>query len=154
MAKPQARRVPSDDCICEIDGQEYALHEGEWVEVVPATSVADLKRMSRWAAIQTQIEALKGEPDESVRVAELISSTFEEICDVLRPRILGWNWTDDRGCFLPCPAEDPGVLERLRLEEVQYLAQVVRGESPGEQKNGLKPSPTTSSATAPQPSPV
>jgi hypothetical protein len=62
--------------------------------------------------------------------------------------VLRWNWTDDAGRPYPQPEGDPEVFRRLRPEELMYLSKAVRGETPGEQKNGLSGTPTTSSATA------
>jgi len=143
--KPPTRQVPSDDCTIEIDGVEYHIHEGEWVNVVSSFAVGSLRIMRRMTELQSQMDAL--EDDEAIRKVILMDDTVGELVDVLQRRIVEWNWTDDMGAPLPQPFHNPDAFSSLRLEELMYLALVVRGESPAEQKNGSAPLPISSSAT-------
>ena len=145
MAKPPTRQVPSDDCIVDIDGVEYHLHEGEWVKVVSSFAVGSLRIMRRMTELQSQMDAL--EDDEQIRKVILMDDTVGELVDVLQRRIVEWNWTDDLDNPLPQPFHNPAAFQSLRLEELMYLALVVRGDSPDEQKNGSAPSQISSSAT-------
>ena len=148
MAKPPIRQVPSDDCLIEVDGTEYKVHEGEWVKVISSFAVGSLHVMRRVTELQSQMDSL--EDDEEIRKALLVDDMVIELVDVLKGRIVEWNWTDDCGAALPQPRHNPSAFRPLRPEELMYLVLVVRGESPGEQGNGSAPSPTTSSATPPR----
>ena len=143
MSKPLAKRVPSDDCIVTVDGVDYALHEGEWVDVVPAFSTGDLRFMRKIVNLRTEVDAAEKPEDGIVLTAD----TYEELIDILSRRLVAWNWTDDQGQALPQPNGNPVAFATLRLEELLYLSLVIRGESPGERKNALKPSRTSRSAT-------
>jgi len=145
VAKPPTRQVPSDDCLVEVDGVEYAVHEGEWIRVISSFAIGSLKVMRRVTELQSQMDAL--EDDETIRKVILMDDTVDELIGVLQARIVEWNWTDDLGKPLPQPLNNPDAFKPLRLVELMYLALVVRGESPEEQKNASAPSPTTSSAT-------
>ena len=141
--KPQARQVPSDDCVVTIDGVDYALHEGESVTLVSGFSVGDIQLMKRFSSLQPQLDAAA---DSSEQIG-ITADTCNEIIDALSKRLLAWTWTDDAGRSLPQPLGNPAAFTPLRIEELMYLALTVRGESPGERKNGSKPSRTSSSAT-------
>lgn len=141
--KPQARQVPSDDCVVTIDSVDYALHEGESVTVVPGFSVGDIQLMRRFAELQPQLDAAAN-PSEQIGIT---ADTCNEIIEALSKRLLAWSWTDDAGRLLPQPLGNPMAFAPLRVEELMYLALIVRGEAPGERKNGSRPSPTSSSAT-------
>lgn len=145
MAKPPVRQVPSDDCVVEIDGKEYRLHEGESVSVVSSFAVGDLKLMRRVAGLQSEMDDLDDE--EQMRKVMLMDDTFDEMIDVLQRRIVAWNWTDDQSRPLPQPHGNPDAFRSLRITELMYLALAVKGESPAESGNGSVPSPNTSSAT-------
>lgn len=150
MAKPPIRQVPSDDCVVEVDGKEYHVHEGEWIKVISSFAVGSLHVMRRITELQSQMDAL--EDDEEIQKVILTDDTMNELIDVLKARVVEWNWTDDLGNPLPQPLNNAFAFHSLRLEELMYLGLVVRGESPAEQGNGSAPSPTTSSATRPRPS--
>jgi hypothetical protein len=143
MSKPLAKRTPSDDCIVTVDGVDYALHEGEWVDVVPAFSAGDLRFMRQIVNLQTQVDAAEN-PAQAIT---LTADTYEELTGILSRRIVTWNWTDDQGQALPQPNGNAAAFATLRLEELLYLSLVIRGESPGGRKNALKPSRTSRSGT-------
>lgn len=145
MAKPPVRQVPSDDCVVEVDGVEYRIHEDEWVKVIASFAVGSLKIMRRVTELQSQMDSL--EDDDRIRSVILMDDTVDELIDVLQNRVVEWTWTDDLGKPLPQPFGNPEAFRPLRLEELMYLALVVRGEAPEEQKNASAPSRTTSSAT-------
>ena len=145
MAKPPTRQVPSDDCLIEVDGVEYKIHEGEWVKVINSFVIGSLKIMRRVTELQSQMDSL--EDDETIRKVILMDDTMDELVGVLQRRIVEWNWTDDLGNPLPQPLNNPDAFQSLRIEELMYLALVVKAEAPAEQGNGSAPSQTTSSAT-------
>jgi hypothetical protein len=145
VAKPPIRQVPSDDCLVEVDGTEYKVHEGEWVKVISSFAVGSLHVMRRVTELQSQMDSL--EDDEEIRKALLVDDVVIELVDVLKGRIVEWTWTNDLGEPLPQPLNNPDAFQALRIEELMYLALVVRGESPAEQGNGSAPSRTTPSAT-------
>lgn len=145
--KPVARRVPSDDCEVTDGAAVYRPHEGESVEVRAGIRVGELRRYRVLAELDVQILSVQGEDQAHVKQLQLMEGGMAEACAILADRIVGWDWTDDHGRPLPQPADDPTVFERLDLDEIRYLIAVARGESPGERKNGSRPSPTTSSGT-------
>lgn len=148
MAKPPTRQVPSDDCVIEVDGKEYKVHEGEWVRVLSSFAVGSLKLMQRVNELKSQMDAL--EDDEATQKIIVMGDTVDELINVLQSRVVEWTWTDDLETPLPQPLNNPDAFRPLRLVELFYLALVVRGDSPAEQGNGSAPSQTTSSATRPR----
>jgi len=140
--KPQAKTVPSDDCVVTIDSVDYPLHEGESVTVVPGFSVGDIQLMRQLAELQPKVDAAEGGIEKVGITDDVIAGTVT----ALSRRVLAWTWTDDAGRLLPQPLGNPAAFATLRIEELMYLALIVRGESPGERKNGSRPSPTSSSA--------
>lgn len=147
MAKPPPRRVPSDDCAVPIGGEIYHAHEGEWVEIVGSTTVAEMAAGLRFQQLATDLAAISGEPDEQRKVMEIMNPVFDEMCRLLALRLTAWSWTDDASRPLG-PPNDVAVLKGLRSDELQYLLTVAISEGPGERKNGSSVSLTTSSATA------
>src|SRR5512137_1897899 len=47
--------------------------------------------------------------------------------DLLTANIIEWNWVDDAGNALPVPSAEPGVIERLTDDEVNFLARAIQG---------------------------
>jgi hypothetical protein len=148
MGRPEAERVPSDDCVVVVRGGEYRPHEGEWVERVPGYKVEDMRLGRAMAELGVRLAALDDEA--ALERLTLTDDSYQDAIAMLSRRVLAWNWTDDAGDALPAPKGNAAVFERLTPSEVMYLVAVVRGESPGEAKNGSRPSLITSSATRPQ----
>ena len=46
---------------------------------------------------------------------------FEGGIKLLAKHIVKWNWVDDEGKPLPCPKDDPEVIDDLTNEESEYL---------------------------------
>jgi hypothetical protein len=59
---------------------------------------------------------------------------FEGGIKLLADHIIKWNWVDDEGQPLPCPKDDPEVINELTNEESEYLVGLLMGER-GESKN-------------------
>ena len=152
MAKPIARRVPSDDCAVTHAGEVFYPHEGEWVEMLPGISVGDLAALKSLAQLEMRRAALDGDEDEGAQTIDMLLEAVATARTVVTPRLTAWSWTDIRGAPLPCPADDPDVYLGLEVEEVFYLMRVARGEAPAERKNDSRPLPITSLATEPAPS--
>lgn len=56
--------------------------------------------------------------------------------DLLTANVIEWNWVDDTGKGLPLPSTEPGVIERLTDDEVNFLARAIQGgQTPAEVKN-------------------
>jgi len=136
MAKPQPRRIPSDDCEVTINGEVYTPHEGEYVEMLVGQTVSEISAARRFLELQPKFAALKGEDDENQQVTALLDDAFEGICKSLAGRVVSWNWTDDAGRPLPPPDGTSGPIKNLRAEEVYYLIGCAKGEPPAERKNG------------------
>lgn len=135
MAKPQPRRIASDDCIKTVDGVEYAVHEGEWVEMVGGVSVAEMRARQVLLEFGPKVAALEGEPDANVEFVRLFNEAYSTVIQGIARRLVDWNWTDDLGHPLPKPDGSPAPLAPLSPEEILYLLTVVTAEAPAERKN-------------------
>ncbi len=144
MAKPTPRRVPSDDCLVTVDGVEYAVHEEEWVDLLPGMNVQALAALEGLHRIGVTLNTVKGEPDEYIRALEAVNRYFDDACAFLAGRVVAWNWTDLKGNALPDPSLE--VLKALDAGEILWLLEAAQGETKAQRKNALAPSPTTSSA--------
>lgn len=126
--KVPLRRIPSDDCLVTIkDGngqRKVAVHAGEWVEVLPIASVAELLTLS-------------GLRQKDVLSEDLAAKGFRGMIDHLAKRLVNWNWTDLTSQPLPCPYGKPEVLKLLSIEELLWLVANSMGtETQAERKNG------------------
>lgn len=147
MGKPQARRIPSDDCAVPDGDSACYPHEGETVAIVGRQTVAEWQAFEGIRRLGVDLLAAQGEPDEVARILLRLNGHFDELCTLLAERVVDWDWTDNRGRPLPKPDGTAAPLKRLSSDELGYLVMVATGESPGQRKNGSPPSPITSSAT-------
>ena len=148
--KPTLRKIPSDDCAVAVDGIEYHPHEGEHIMCAPGMRVRELGILRLFRELSVKLDAVKGEKDEVEKVIDLLEASYADIIPILSDRIPEWTWTDAAGRPYPQPKDDPKVFERLEQAEISYLINAIQGETPGEQKNALSGTGTTSSATASQ----
>jgi hypothetical protein len=151
MAKPAPRRIPSDDCAVVVDGTTYYPHEDEWVEFVGTLTVGDLMALAQLERFGVELQAAEGDADQGIQTVRIMDRYFRQVCDGLARRVTAWSWTDDLGRPLPDPAGDPEAFAALRPAELTYLIGLARGEGAPDRaarKNGSRPSPITSSATA------
>ena len=135
MAKPKAKRVPSDDCVVSSDGETYYPHEGEWVEIRPVTSIAEIRALDGLRRLKVEFDAAKGEQDEGMRIVAIMDKHFGAVCEALARRLTAWNWTDDNDQPMPQPASQPKVIEQLKADEIMWLVNAAHGESATERKN-------------------
>lgn len=151
MAKPAARRIPSDDCIVTVDGQEYDPHVGEWIEATKKVSPSDIRLMTELGTLGVKLQALEGEEGASDHQLAMMDESLVTALDVIADRIADWNWTDEHGNPYPRPSTERAAfraaLPRLSMDEVYYLISAIQGDTPGEQKNGSRPSLTSTSGT-------
>ena len=59
---------------------------------------------------------------------------FEGGIKLLAEHVVKWNWVDDEGKDLPCPKEDPTVIDELTNQESEFLVGLLMG-SKDEAKN-------------------
>jgi len=52
---------------------------------------------------------------------------FEGGIGLLAEHIVRWNWVDDEGKPLPCPKDDPKVIDELTNEESEFLVGLLMG---------------------------
>ncbi len=159
--KIPTRRVPSDDCVVYVgrrivgskiveQGKPYAIHEGEWVEVVSLDSVGlfltymDLQRYQEEMRRLADLEEASAE--EISEASQHMNQCFTQIIDEVSSRVSDWNWTDLVGKPLPKPYDNRDVLRKLSTDELLWLVSAIEGETGAERKNGSEPSPTTSLA--------
>ena len=128
MSKPEPVRLRTDDCVVTVNGADYTPHEGEWVEVLIGQTPADFRVMRASAEMASRIAQLEGEDDEALRRIVTVDDGYADLIDAVRPRLVAWNWTDDLGQPLDQPRENPDVFNKLRIEEVLYLARAVKGD--------------------------
>lgn len=151
MAKPKPTRVDSSDCRVEMFGDPYCPHEGEWVEMVRGLATGALEHLDALSQLQTQGLTLQDEEGGNVRMAQMMKQTAVVMWDLLKDRLIAWNWTDDRGRPLPQPDGTVEPLKLLNFEELLWLFGVLQGETKVERKNGSAPSPIISGASPSQP---
>ena len=118
-------KVLSDDCTVYIGrviedgkikepGTGYKVHEGEWVELFPAMSLAEIKAITDIAA----------------------AGALDKLCDELSKRIVSWNWTDNFGVALAQPHKNPDVIFSVTDDELMWLLSASKGEeTANERKN-------------------
>jgi len=123
MPKIPGRRINSDDCLITVDGQQHAVHKGEWVEVLAIKSIAQ-----HLAALELQRYAAGGD-------TKAMAQALESLCQELSNRVLDWNWTDLDSQPLPRPYRQPAIIKSLSEDELLWLVRAIAGESPGERKN-------------------
>ena len=147
MAKPPAKRIPSDDCVLVQDGMEYTPHEGEWIEVVTGYTVADMQDANRFQKLMDDRQAIgDDEQEELLAWVQRADAILGDLSRSIDSRLVAWSWTDARSRPLPPPS--PEVIASLSWDELAYLLRVVRGQTETDRKNGSAPSLTTTSATA------
>lgn len=131
MAKPVPVEVKSDDCTVTVNGVAYTPHEGESVWLFQGQSVGEMRALGRLMGLQTVIDGAKGEKGQEAAMAVLraVDEAFDDICAMLAPRVVSWNWTDLRGDPLPQPDGSPDGLARLESEELFWLLQAARGDN-------------------------
>lgn len=61
---------------------------------------------------------------------------FEGGIGLLAAHIVKWNWVSDEGKPLPCPKDDPKVIDELTNEESEFLVGLLMG-SPDDAKNSV-----------------
>lgn len=135
--------ILSDDCMVEIGqivengeiiqpGVEYPVHQGEWVEVIPVLTIAEITTLSEMRALT--------QDDDGAKVGD----AFHRLCASLSLKIVAWNWTDMLGEPYPQPFRNPEVLENLTPDEIVWLVGAITERETGEQrKNDFGASPTT-----------
>ena len=148
--KIPAVRVPSDSCTIEYDGEEVQVHVGEWVDVLPVMSVADIHSSKKLQQLQVLLDAAEGEEDEIAQQVDILDQQYAAVLDRLARRVVGWNWTDLYGKPLPMPDGTAAPFETLSPEETGWLLAAINRDTDDERKNGTPDSPTTSSATKPR----
>lgn len=151
MAKPQAIRVPSDDCLVEVAGEQFAVHEGEWVEVLPIMKARDMQALNALGSVGDRMAVAQGDPTEALQISEILDSAFADVAELLAERVRAWSWTDMDGVPLPQPKGDPEVITQLTTDEMFYLVGLVRGDGLAQRKKDLSAWQTTSSDSAPVP---
>lgn len=119
------KKVPSDSCVVTVDGEQYPLHKGESVWVIPVSS------MRHYAAL--------------IRLRNLVVDTSDnmsisDLCSEIAERVIDWNWTGLDGKPLPKPHKNGRLIESLTSEEVAWLIDAIQGETPAERKNASAPS--------------
>lgn len=146
MAKPQPIRIPSDDCVITVRGRDYRVHEGEWVDIIPITTVADARAYTILQQLQGDLEAAAGDEEAQAEITRIGSEQMAVLTASLAQRIVAWSWTDMHSNPLPQPAGNPEMLMSLSTAELFYLVGL-NEESPLGKLNGSHDSDSISSAT-------
>lgn len=153
MAKPQPIRVPADDCLVTVGDEQYAVHEGEWVEVLPVLKARDMQALNALSTVGDRMAVAQGDANESVQVAEILDGAFADVAALLADRVRAWNWTDMDGMPLPQPYGRVDVITSLTTDEMFYLVTLVRGDGIAQRKKDSAVWQTTYSDSAPAPIP-
>ena len=140
--KIPAVKVKSDECSINIGqviedgeitnpGTPYFVHQGEWVEILPVITVAEVMNISRLQNAASDTTSL--------------DQNLSDLCKELSKRVIAWNWTDLMGEKMEQPYNRPDVLERLASEELMWLMTASSSqESADERKKDSKKSVDTS----------
>ena len=147
--KIPATKVRSDECSINIGqvvedgeitnpGTPYFVHQGEWVEILPVITVAEVMNISRLQNAASDTTSL--------------DQNLSDLCKELSKRVIAWNWTDLMGEKMEQPYNRPDVLERLASEELMWLMSAASSqESADERKKDSNKAGDTSAETAPSP---
>ena len=165
-------RVKADDCPVQVgaiinedgdgfadEGKTYYLHKGEWVDVIPVTSI----RSSFITYASQEEDELPEAPDDddtsdkaiAIRrkrldavfaASQRADDSFRESIVLLSNRVVRWNWTDLEGKALPQPWHRPDVIEQLHFDEVAWLRMALNREGSMQRKNVSSDSPNGSTA--------
>ena len=140
--KIPAVKVKSDECSISIGqvvedgeitnpGTPYFVHQGEWVEILPVITVAEVMNISRLQNAASDTTSL--------------DQNLSDLCKELSKRVIAWNWTDLMGEKMEQPYNRPDILERLASEELMWLMSAASSqESADERKKDSKKSVDTS----------
>ena len=140
--KIPAQKVLSDECSINVGqvvedgeitnpGTPYFVHQGEWVEILPVITVAEVMNISRLQNAASDTTSL--------------DQNLSDLCKELSKRVIAWNWTDLMGEKMEQPYNRPDVLERLASEELMWLMSAASSqESADERKKDSKKSVDTS----------
>ena len=115
-------RIESDDCVVYVgrviddgeikdEGTAYHVHEGEWIELLPCRSLAEVMALSDMAAM-----AFEG------------AGSLRKLCLELSKRVTAWNWTGMDSEPLDQPYNTPAVLECLTDDELLWLLSAAQGK--------------------------
>lgn len=135
MAKPQPIEVKSDDFTITVDGVEYQPHEGEAVWLFPGMPTGAILAANSLTQLQPQFEAADT-PELAQEALTKLDAGMQKLLRVIAPRIVRWTWTDAAGRPLPQPDGTSGPLELLSEQEIGWLLQACKGETPSKRKNG------------------
>ena len=140
--KIPAVKVKSDECSISVGqviedgeitnpGTPYFVHQGEWVEILPVITVAEVMNISRLQNAASDTTSL--------------DQNLSDLCKELSKRVIAWNWTDLMGERMEQPFQRPDVLEQLASEELMWLMSAASSqESADERKKDSKKSVDTS----------
>ena len=112
-----------------IPGVPHYVHQGEWVEFLPVTSMGDLLAL---------LKGLTPENDSAGETTpEVLGARITSRCEWLANQLVAWDWTDLLGAPLPCPHGKPDVLLRLSNDELMWLiGESQSTETETDRKNG------------------
>jgi hypothetical protein len=138
------KKIDSSDCVVHIgqriqegkiveEGESFAVHENEWVKIIPVTTMGESLALMNITSIDTETGANA-------------QKSFDVLCESLSKRVVDWNWTGIDNELMPKPYKNPQVFKDLQNEELIWLVSASVGETPGEQKNESKDSLNTQSA--------
>lgn len=114
------KRIPSDDCVITVDGEEFHVHEGEWVEII---RIETFRQLIALVDIRMLVHSVVG------------GDALANLCDEIAQRLVAWNWTGNDGKPLPQPCQNRKLIQSLSSEEVLWLSSAIQGETKAERKN-------------------
>jgi len=140
--------IPSDDCAVMVGqvidgdqiihpGEPHYVHQGEWIQVIPVITVAEIITIGKLQSVR----------DQGDDMAAFMAQHFYDLCREIADRIVSWNWTNLMSEPLPEPYKRPDVIANLSNDEMLYLLNAATAMPAEMRKNGSEPSGATSSAT-------
>lgn len=167
-------RVLSDECPIQVgaiineegsgfddDGETHFPHKGEWVELIPVTTIAS-SFITYAEQDETELPEAPDDDDLSdgaiairrqrldalIERSQRADDSFRESIVMLSRRIVSWNWTDLEGEALQQPWHRPDVIEQLHFDEVAWLRLALNREGSMQRKNVSGDSPNGSTEKA------
>tara|TARA_Y100000310_G_scaffold345131_1_gene462058 strand:+ start:2924 stop:3370 length:447 start_codon:yes stop_codon:yes gene_type:complete len=144
--KIPTKKVDSSGCVINIgrkivggrvveEGTAYPIHKGEWVEILPVTSIGEYIEYSKLLGGNWDDLAADDKADHLREMGATVNQAFDKMVHEVSKRVYDWDWTDLRGDPLPKPHNNPQVIAALSVDEVIWLMSQAEFEPEIERKN-------------------
>ena len=96
------------------------------------TEEADAPRVARRMTLKLKTPDIQGEDSWVEVIPFVVEERFSlpkafDRREMLKQRVTGWNWVDEKGKALAQPGDEPDIFNRLTTFELSALSDVVLG---------------------------